>query len=54
MNYLEWSRVIDELITQIGIMEKTAEINRCFLKTANKERAKYPAPEKPKDSEVQE
>lgn len=47
MNYLEWSRVIDELQNVIRGAKLTIEINAQFLAAATKERERFPEPKKP-------
>jgi hypothetical protein len=52
MNYLEWSRVIDEIESVLRGSALTSEINNVFLRTAKAERSKYPKPTEPKNSLV--
>ena len=44
MNYLEWSRVIDELENVLRGSKLTQTINEAFLKVALEEREKHPKP----------
>lgn len=49
MDYLAWSRVIQELEDIIQSKKVEVAVNTAFLIQAKIERAKYPEPKKPKN-----